>query len=46
MAAKDYKDMKKKLDSYVKKPSSNKDDQKKVMYGEQTDRNYKDGDRN
>ena len=29
-----------------KKPSSDKNDQTKVMYGEQTDLNYKDGDRN
>lgn len=41
----EYEKMKKKLETYVK-PSEKKDDSKKVMYGEQTDRNYKDGDRN
>ncbi len=40
---KSYADVKKKLDSYLQQ-KPNKD--KKEMYLKQTDRNYKDGDRN
>lgn len=40
---KSYEDIKKKLNSYGKKKI---DPNKKEMYLKQTDRNYKDGDRN